>query len=104
MNFYGAAAAGKIGPTGQHSFSNGSSNRVQVIAFNQRATMFILRATADTYIRQGDSSVTATTSDILLRAGNYFAMMVEGVHDSYLACYGNGAAGTLHYTNVSRLE
>jgi hypothetical protein len=103
VNFYGCIAASKLGETLQHSFLNGEANRVQLMTTNHRPTLFVLRATADVYIKQGNASVTASTADILLRSGNYFMVVVESVYDSYLSCYGSGGVGVLHYTNASRV-
>jgi hypothetical protein len=105
MNLEGALSAAKIGRTQQFSFSNGVTGRVQLVTgLHLKPTLFVLRTTESVYLRQGGSTVEATTSDTLLQAGTYTHVLVESLADAYLACYGAGADGVLHYTNASRLR
>ena len=99
----GLYLAAKIGPTVALTVTSGVSTTTQLITTNIRPTLFVLRATTSTYINQGGSTVTASSSNMQLPADTYYPLMVESEGDSYIATNGVAASGTLYATNGSRV-
>lgn len=91
-----------IGASSKLSVS-GSSSRTQLLANPAAAgpAVFVLLATQDMHLRQGTSSVTATTNDFLLKADIYYAITVENKNQEYIAAIQDSTAGTLYITNKS---
>lgn len=70
----------------------------------QQPQLLMLRATADTYIRQGSADVVATTNDVLLEAGAYFPLCVEASDDNYLAVITASGSSIVYATLVSSID
>ena len=57
--------------------------------------LYWVKADIDTYVRQGDSSVTATTSSFLFEAGVIYPLMVDGSDNARVAGITAAGSGTL---------
>lgn len=95
-------AAAKIGPTASISFT-GVAAATQLITSNWQPTLFVLRSTADCYVRQGGSTIAADTTSLLIQTDTYFPLVVEVEADSYLSVLASSAVGTLYYTRMSSI-
>lgn len=98
--------ASKAGPTGTLAFSNLSATRLLTIpnAGVSGPMLLMLRATTNVYLRQGGSTITATSADFLLVAGVYWPLLIETPEDAYLSALGETATGTLFLTNTADLN
>jgi hypothetical protein len=97
--------ASKAGPTGSLAFLALSATApLKVLNTITGPTMIMLRSDVDVYLRQGDSTVTATTSDFLLTADIYFPMLIESLADVYIWAIGSTTIGTLFMTTSSDLS
>lgn len=63
--------------------------------------IFIIKCDQDVYIRQGDSTVVAATTDFLLEAGASFTATVDHPDHAYVAAIQKSEAGTLRITELS---
>lgn len=104
MSAMDAWGAGKIGNTNSLSYT-GTTSRTEMVTNTPASTqprVIVLMATTDVYIRQGGSTVNATTSDFLLRANTYWPVVVQGANDAYIAALRVDTNGTLRITDTSR--
>lgn len=84
---------------GAHAISSGISSVRNSSAFDGDTRVISLYATEDVYIRFGDSSVTASTSDHFFPKGTYYDISVGGgrtAQYSHIAVLQVSAAGTVY--------
>lgn len=80
------------------SFDAASSSRNST-AFDPRTRVVSIFATDNVFLRFGDSSVTASTSDHFFPAGIYYDVAISNVkttHYDYIAIRGAGTSGTVY--------
>jgi hypothetical protein len=70
----------------------------------QSPVLVLLRATADVYIRQGSSTVSATTGDAKIPSGGYFPICVESSADNYIAVITASGGALLYATIISSIQ
>jgi hypothetical protein len=67
------------------TITNGSSRRVQLLQEPGVGALFYFEATVDTYIRQGDDTVTAGTGDMFVPAGTKIDIRADDGDNNFLA-------------------
>lgn len=89
----------KLKDDGAHSVAVTASSARNVTAFANETRVISVYATSDMYVRLGDSSVTASSSDHFFPAGVYYDIAVGGdakAHDTHIAALRVSADGTLY--------
>ena len=84
---------------GAHQISAGTTSARNSAAFDAATRVISLYATTDVYVRFGNSSVTATTSDHFFPAGIYYDVAIGGEktgHDTHIAVLRVSADGTVY--------
>jgi hypothetical protein len=91
-----------VGKTTTRSFTD-TAARFQLEA-STYPKLFLLYADQDCHVRQGGDSVTATTSDLLLKADTYIQVVVRDSAESYVSVVQVDTNGTLRSTEVSSAD
>ncbi len=84
---------------GAHSVTTSASSARNSTAFNGDTRVVSIYATADVYLKFGDSSVSASTSDHFFPAGLYYDVAIGGDqvgHATHLAALQVSAAGVVY--------
>lgn len=76
-----------------HSIAVGATSARNTNAFNASTKVISLYATSPVYLKFGDSSVSAGTSDHYFPAGTYYDVAISG-----------GGGKGVHYTHVAALR
>jgi hypothetical protein len=86
------------------TITNGSSRRVQLLQEPGVGALFYFEATVDTYIRQGDDTVTAGTGDMFVPAGTKIDIRADDGDNNFLAAYGASASGSARINCISSAD
>lgn len=91
----------KLRDNGAHTIAVTSTSNRNSVAFDADTKVVSLYATDDVYVRFGDASVSATTSDHFFPAGVYYDIAVSGgagkaSQDLYIAVIQVNTACTLY--------
>ena len=84
---------------GAHSITSSGTSARNSTAFTAKTKVVSVFATEDVYLKFGDSSLTATTSDHFFPAGVYYDMAlgeVDGTKDTHLAVLQVSTGGTVY--------
>jgi hypothetical protein len=86
---------------GAHSLSVGAASTRNSVAFDNETKIISLYATADMFVKFGDNTVNATTSDHFFPAGIYYDVAIaggsgKGPHNAYIAAIRAAEDGTLY--------
>ncbi len=84
---------------GAHTITSAETSARNTTAFDTETRVLSVFATQDIYIRFGDSTVTATTSDHFYPAGIYYDFAIGGEsagHYTHLAVLQQSAGGTVY--------
>lgn len=107
MGLYDSYYASKAGKSGTLAFNaaGGASVRVETVSNIGARVSLLIFSDVDVYLRQGGSTVTASTSEFLLLANTFWPVLVENINDVWIAAIAVGAStGTLKITCVSDLN
>jgi hypothetical protein len=86
-------------PGGSQKIEFTSSSAANAVAFNSATKVISIVATEDVFIKTGDASVTATTSDHFLPAGTYEYISIRGfkrAQHTHIAAIRASADGVLY--------
>lgn len=89
-----------IGSTSKQSTTAASQTQVIVIG-SQGPVMLLIMCTEDVHLRQGDGSVTATTSDFLLLKNTYIKVTMTTSNNSNIAYIRDSANGDIYFTIIT---
>lgn len=89
----------RITPGGAQQVAFTGTSAIQTTAFPANCLAIAVYATQNCFIKTGDNTTVATTTDHFLPAGFYTTLALKG--DTYIAVISGGTNGTLY---VSELE
>ena len=89
----------RLNPNGAHAIAASSISARNIVAFNPDTRVISLYTTTPVYIKFGDDTVEATSSDHYFPAGLYFDFAIGGdktVHTPYVAVITQSGSGTVY--------